>query len=51
MKKREGIACIINSGFSAKSKVSAFKKALCQTESDVLFNPLLLIQAKCYWHG
>lgn len=39
-------ACIRNSGFSAKSKVSAFNKSQCQTESEVLFNPLLLIHAK-----
>jgi len=39
-------ACIRNSGFSAKSKVSAFNKSLYQTESEVLFNPLLLIHAK-----
>jgi hypothetical protein len=48
-KKGEGItACIRNSGFSAKLKVSAFNKSLCQTESEVLFNPLLLIHAKRY---
>lgn len=41
-------ACIRNSGFSAKSKVSAFNKSQCQTESEVLFNPLLLIHAKRY---
>jgi hypothetical protein len=29
-------ACIRNSGFSAKSKVSAFNKSHCQTESEVL---------------
>src|SRR5690625_1888396 len=39
-------ACIRNSGFSAKSKVSAFNKSQYQTESEVLFNPLLLIHAK-----
>jgi hypothetical protein len=39
-------ACIRNSGFSAKSKVSDFNKNQCQTESEVLFNPLLLIHAK-----
>jgi hypothetical protein len=39
-------ACIRNSGFSAKSKVCAFNKNQCQTESEVLFNPLLLIHAK-----
>ena len=38
-------ACIRNSGFSAKSNVSAFNKSQCQTESEVLFNPLLLIHA------
>ena len=38
-------ACIRNSGFSAKSKVSAFNKSQYQTESEVLFNPLLLIHA------
>jgi len=36
---------IRNSGFSAKSKVSAFNKSQCQTESEVLLNPLLLIHA------
>lgn len=41
-------ACIRNSGFSAKSKVSAFNKSQYQTESEVLFNPLLLIHAKRY---
>ena len=35
-----------NSGFSATSKLSAFNKSQCQTESKVLFNPLLLIYAK-----
>jgi hypothetical protein len=40
--------CIRNSGFSAKSKVSAFNKSKCQTESEVLLNPLLLIHAKRY---
>ncbi|GIV30289.1 MAG: hypothetical protein KatS3mg028_1355 [Bacteroidia bacterium] len=39
-------ACIRNSGFRAKSKVSTFNKSQCQTESEVLFNPLLLIHAK-----
>lgn len=39
-------ACIRNSGFSAKTKVSAFNKSQCQTESEVLFNSLLLIHAK-----
>jgi len=38
-------ACIRNSGFSGKSKVSAFNKSLYQTESVVLFIPLLLIHA------
>lgn len=37
-----------NSGFSAKSKVSTFNKSQCQTESEVLFIPLLLIHAKRY---
>jgi hypothetical protein len=37
-----------NSGFSAKSKVSAFNKSQYQTESEVPFNPLLLIHAKRY---
>ena len=41
-------ACIRNSGFSAKTKVSPFYKSLCQTESEVLFNPILLIHAKRY---
>lgn len=35
-----------NSGFSDKSKVCAFNKSQCQTESEVLFKPLLLIHAK-----
>ncbi|PQJ74166.1 hypothetical protein BTO13_02250 [Polaribacter gangjinensis] len=39
-------ACIRNSGFSVKSKVGAFNKSQCQTDSEVLFNPLLLIHAK-----
>ena len=39
-------ACIRNSGFSGKSKVSDFNKSQCQTESEGLFNPLLLIHAK-----
>src|SRR5690554_6930928 len=39
-------ACIRNSGFSGKSKVCAFNKSQYQTESEVLFNPLLLIHAK-----
>jgi len=38
-------AYIRNSGFSAKSKVSAFNNSQCQTESEVLFKPLLLIHA------
>jgi hypothetical protein len=37
-----------NSGFRAKSKVSAFNKSLCQTESEVPLNPLLLIHANRY---
>lgn len=41
-------ACIRNSGFNAKSKVSAFNKGKLQTESEVLFNPLLLIHANRY---
>ena len=41
-------ACIRNSGFSAKLKVSAFNKSKCQTESEVLFSPLLLIHANRY---
>ena len=36
-------ACIRNSGFSTKSKVSAFNKSQCQPEGEVLFYPLLLI--------
>jgi len=40
--------CIRNSGFSAKSKVNAINKSQCQTESEVLFNPLLLIHANRY---
>jgi hypothetical protein len=39
-------ACIRNSGFSDKSKVSAFNKSQSKTESEVLFNPLLLVAAK-----
>jgi hypothetical protein len=39
-------ACIRNSGFSGKSKVCTFNKSQCQIESEVLFNPLLLIHAK-----
>lgn len=38
-------ACIRNSGFSGKSKVSAFNKSHYKTESKVLLNPLLLIHA------
>ncbi|PKL15153.1 MAG: hypothetical protein CVV49_21840, partial [Spirochaetae bacterium HGW-Spirochaetae-5] len=41
-------ACIRNSGFSAKLKVSAFNKSQSRTKSEVLFNPLLLIHAKRY---
>ena len=41
-------ACIRNSGFSDKLKDCAFNKSQCQTESLVLFNPLLLIHAKRY---
>lgn len=40
------IACMKNSGFSGKSKVSAFNKSQCHAESEVRFNPLLLIHAK-----
>jgi hypothetical protein len=39
-------ACMKNSGFNAKSKVSAPDESQCQTESEVLLNPLLLIHAK-----
>ena len=39
-------ACMKNSGFSGKSKVSDFNKSQCQAESEVLLNPLLLIHAK-----
>jgi len=39
-------AGIRNSGFIDKSKVCTFIKSQCQTESEVLFNPLLLIHAK-----
>lgn len=42
-------AGIRNSGFGAKSKVSAFSGSQCQTESEVLFHPLHLIHAKRYW--
>ena len=41
-------ACMRNSGFSTKSTVSAFNNSKCQTENEVLFNPLLLIHAKYY---
>lgn len=47
-RKKEGqhpTACIRNSGFSTKSKVGTFNNSQCQTESEVLFNPLLLIHA------
>lgn len=37
-----------NSGYSGKIKVCAFNISQCQTESEVLFNPLLLIHAKRY---
>ncbi|PIV97594.1 MAG: hypothetical protein COY55_12175 [Flavobacteriaceae bacterium CG_4_10_14_0_8_um_filter_31_99] len=47
--KRHITACIRNSGFSGKSKVSAFNKSLYQTESEVLFNPLLLIHANRWY--
>jgi len=42
-------ACIRNSGFSGKSKVSVFNKSQRHTESEVLFSPLLLIHANRYW--
>lgn len=48
MKRQPITACIRNSGFSAKSKDSAFNKSQYQTESEVLFNPLLLIHANRY---
>lgn len=48
-KKRVVTACIRNSGFSAALMVSAFNKSQYQTESEVLFNPLLLIHAKRRW--
>ena len=48
MKKRCLTACMRNSGFSGKTMVSAFFKSQCQTESEVIFNPLLLIHAKRY---
>lgn len=41
-------ACIRNSGFTGNSKVGAFNKSQCKTESEVLFNPLILIHAKRY---
>lgn len=41
-------ACIRNSGFSGKPKVSAINKSQCQNEGVVLLNPLLLIHAKRY---
>lgn len=37
-----------NSGLSGISKVSAFYELLCQTESEVLLSPLLLIHANRY---
>jgi hypothetical protein len=42
-------ACMRNSGFSVKSKVFAFNNSQSQTESEVLFNPLLLIHANRYF--
>lgn len=48
MKRQPITACIRNSGFSAKSKVSTFNKSHCQTVSEVLINPLLLIHTKRY---
>jgi hypothetical protein len=45
-KKLATTACMRNSGFSPKSKVSAFNKSQYQSESEVLFNPLLLIHAR-----
>ena len=41
-------ACMINSGFSDKSKVCTFNKNQYQIESEMLFCPLLLIHAKRY---
>jgi len=41
-------ACIRNSGFTGKSKVSAFNELLYQAESEVLLSPLLLIPANRY---
>jgi hypothetical protein len=38
-------ACIRNSGVSAKLRLSTFNESQCQTESEVLLNPLLLIHA------
>lgn len=49
MKKTERTtACVRNSGFSGKSKVSTFNNSECQNESEVLLNPLLLIHAERY---
>jgi hypothetical protein len=39
---------IRNSGFIGKSKICAFNKSQCQTESELLFNPQLLIQANSF---
>lgn len=44
-------ACIRNSGFSAKSEVSAFNKSICQIEIEELLKPLLLIHANRYRQG
>ena len=44
-------ACIRNSGFSGKPKVSAINKSQCQNEGVVLLNPLLLIHANRYGQG
>lgn len=45
-KKGESITtCIRNSRFSSKLKDCAFNKSQYQTESEVLFNPLLPIHA------
>ncbi|MEY5133618.1 MAG: hypothetical protein RLZZ198_1622 [Bacteroidota bacterium] len=41
-------ACIRNSWFSGESKVSTFNKSQCQSESEVLLNPLLLIHTNRY---
>ena len=46
MKHERTTACTRNSGFSAKSKVTAFNKGQSQIENKILFNPLLLIQVK-----